>query len=140
MARQLEQGRRLHAAAKQVNMTPGWGHIAASVLYDCFECLILAAIAHSGEDLPNPYQGGIHTVRVRLFEAKYANQLPAGLNTLRVITNRRNEIRYIEHDDPAAPWELHEYSTAVIAGHMKAMDSFLKGIESLLSRNYLPAP
>lgn len=135
----LEQAGKLLDAARSVNRQAGSGHIAAGLLADCMESLAMAAIVHSGSAIPDPEktERGIHRVRREQFESLYAGQLPATHYRLRILLERRNALRYVDHRKPP-PWELDLCSMATVEKHIALAAEYLGEIEKLLSSEYKP--
>lgn len=138
--RQIENAELFLQNAKIVNRQARSGHIAASLLYDCFECLITAAIAHA-PDAPiyNPQSANIHNRRRNQVEQLYSGQLPREHYKLSFIIKGRNAIRYIDPGDPLAPWQIREFEQQRIQRHIEKMDRYLMHVKQLLQTPYTPS-
>ncbi len=115
------------------------GNIAVGLLYDCFEHLILAAVAHSGEKIldPNPEKTPhVHKRRREQYEAIYGSDLPPDHFTIRKLLDRRNAARYVNPKAKLPPSRIPEFERGKVAGYIKMMEDYFSAVVTLLETPY----
>lgn len=103
------------------------GHIAANLLYDCFENICQAGILLSGADLPDKRIKGVHGRRKKMFSKIYRGRVR--LARLRVVIERREAIKYIDADTGVAPWDITEFKAVRMASTINMMGDLLEELE-----------
>lgn len=136
--RQLRNAELFLSSAEVVNKQPQSGHIVAILLYDCFECLITAAVAHVPHaPIYDPKKTrGIHNQRREQFEQLYRNRLPPEHSKLSFIIKNRNALRYIDLGADFAPWEIRNFQPQRMQRYVDMMRSYLQQLKQLCGVPY----